>query len=442
MVAKGRALGKRSPTMLSRDRIVPSNVEAEQAVLGSILLSEESYFDVQLRSEDFYLEKHSIIFETIQKMVMDGQRIDFLTLNSRLETSGKIGEIGGSSYLLALINSVPGAYRIGSYAAEVQKCAARRKLIWAAARISELGYETKEILPEEMLSKAHRILLEIELSQSAEKVKWIYDAITEFIPELQDYLSGTKGSWGVPTGIKDLDVVIGGFPFGEMTLIAADPGKGKTMFVTNAWMNAGIQNYSGIFFSLEMKMRQLMLRLFAERGDLDSNEIRLGRISEAQKGFMFAKVHAIEELPIYVFDSSTDTAGISRTIMRMQLQREIKLAVVDYSDLLTDKAETEVVRQKHISHALKNIAKQTGVALLVVHPITRDASKEKDTPELYHLGWGRAWEYDAHTVLFLHFEKARQDFTAYIKVAKYREGISDKKLTVYFDGKRWKDMNR
>lgn len=137
-----------------------------------------------------------------------------------------------------------------------------------------------------------------------------------------------------------------------------------------------------------------------------------------------------------------DTAAVHRSILRLQRRTDLKLAVIDYSDLLKDRAESEVVRMKNISHALKNIAKQTGVALVVVHPITRDAARQDEAPDLHHLGWGRAWEYDAHTCLFPFFKKARTDFSAVIKVGKFRDGISGKAIDMTFNGKRWGGLAR
>lgn len=424
------------------DKALPNNIEVEEALLGSILMDNDEILSIGTRSEHFYLERNATIFREMQSLLSDGKPIDMVTLCARLEGHGNLNKVGGSSYIASLLQSVPTASNAKAYADEIEKCYIKRRLIEAACEISGIAYEANGYTPEEVINRAHQALMKVESVQDGSNGMVLYDAIGDFIPEVKEYLEGQRETWGVPTGLIDLDAVIGGLAFGEMTLIAADPRKGKTMLSTTIWLNAGQRGYAGALFSLEMKRRQLMLRLFSERGDVDTSLIRRGKVCDSVKDKMFDEVSKIENLPLWIFDTPMDTTAVLRSILRLQRRTDLKFAIIDYSDLLTDLAESEVVRMKQISHKLKNIAKQTNIALAVVHPITRDASKENEPPELHHLGWGRAWEYDAHTVLFPYFPNQRHDFSANIKIGKYRDGISDKKLPMIFDGKRWKDAAR
>lgn len=439
-------------------RLVPANIEAEQALLGAVLLDNDALLMVKTTPGEFYLEKHADIWYAMQSLQAEGKPIDMITLTAKLENAGKLAELGGAAYLTGLYNATPSAAGAATYADAIERAAFCRQLVGIAGEIAGIAYDSKDAAKDEMMARAHRALMAVDAPDARQDGLSLYDAISEFIPELTEYLSGKREAWGVPTGLKDLDAYIGGLAFGEMSLIAADPAQGKTMLATTIAVNAAMRGYAGAFFSLEMKRRQLMLRFFAERGNVDTANIRRGTLCETAKAKMFDEVEKVQDLPLYIYDEPKDTAGILRDILRLQRRleaqgQELKFAMVDYSDLLQDRGETEVVRMKNISHALKNIAKRTGVALVVVHPITRDRTsqivKDEKTgkarlkdgpPELHNLGWGRAWEYDSHTVLFPFFAADRTDYAACIKVGKYRDGIGGKAIDLYFDGKRWRDL--
>lgn len=421
---------------------VPNDSEAEQSLLGSILLDNDALLMIHTQPTDFFYERHADILCAMQTLSAEGKPIDLVTLCSKIEDMGKLQRIGGAAYLTALIGSVPSALNVQTYAERVERCALQRRLITAAGEIAGIAYNAKERTDEQIIGEVQNVIMNIDAPVREDGCKTLYDAIYASMPEIMDYLDHKHETWGVPTGLIDLDEIIGGLPFGEMTLIAADPGMGKTMLATTIWLNAGMRGYPGIFFSLEMQRRQLMLRLYAERGDVDTANIRRGKLCQDARDTMFENMAKIENLPLWINDKPQDTGTLAREIMRLQRRVDLKFAIVDYSDLLNDKGETEIVRQKHLAHNLKQIAKATGIALVVVHPITRDAMKQEREPELHDLGWGRAWEYDAHTVLFNHVKKNRNDLQAVIKVGKYRDGVGNKALDFVFDGKRWKDAAR
>lgn len=428
--------------------LVPQNLESERALIGSVMLDNDALLLVDIQPADFYLERHADIWYAVQSLVAAGQPVDFITLTSKLDNAGKLGK-DGAAYLTGVIGEAVTAINAPAYAEDVKRAALCRKLVKAAGDIAEIAYHTQDRTADELVAAAHAALVQIETGGTGKNAVRLFDAITEFLPELQDYLSGERETWGLPTGLLDLDAYIGGLAYGEMTLIAADPGKGKTTLATTIATNAAMRGNAGILFSLEMQKRQLMLRFYAERGNVDTAMIRRGRLCEAAKRQMLEEVEKVQNMPLWITDEPHDTAAVLRDILRLQRLldadgQRLEFAIVDYSGLLTDapgKGDTEVVRQMRLSHTLKNIAKRTGVALVVVHTITREGNPTAP-PSLRDLGWGRVWEYDCHTCLFPFHAEERTDFSAVIKVGKFRDGQPNKAIDAIFDGKRWRDAAR
>lgn len=425
------------------DTRIPSSPEAEQALLGSILLDNDTMYSVNIKPVDFYLEKHAWIFEAMCALSDEKRPIDVVTLIAKLEQREKLSDVGGDAYIIGLLSATPTSVNCAAYAEEIKRHAIRRQLLLVATQIAGMVTDPKLETPEQLISEAHRALLKIEHPQFASDGITLYNAIGEFFPELNDYLDGKREIWGVPTGLTDLDNFIGGLAFGEMTLIAADPALGKTLLASTIWLNAGKLNYAGVFFSLEMARRQLMLRLFADRGNISTYDIRRGNVTEQEHDSMMDEIYKIQNLPLWIYDAPMDTVTIHREIMRLQRQVDLKFAVVDYTGLLKDSsARGEVERQLVISHGLKNVAKQTGIALLVIHPVTRGVNRQSEPPSLSDLGWGRVYEYDAHTCLMPWFDQKRTDFSALIKITKSRDGTANKTIPMMFDGRRWRNAAR
>ncbi len=429
-------------TAPSSTRELPHAREAEIALLTSILIDADAILDLTLQPCDFYTESHAAIYAAMLALLNQNKPIDLLTIETELTERGKLDFIGGIDYLYALQDNAIASLNPQAYAQEIERAALKRKLLLAASNIADIAYDSHGLTDAEMQSKAHQELLNVEARPTSQDGVSLYTAIGEFIPELQDYFSGTRETWGVPTGFADLDAVLGGLPYGEMTLIAADPGKGKTTLATDLLLNAATRGYAGVFFSLEMRRSQILLRVLAHHAGVETSAVRRNRVTRADKDKIFDEGARLEKLPVWIYDAPMDTLAVHRAILKIQRRETLSLAVIDYSDLLKDHAESEVVRMKNISHALKNIAKQTNVALVVVHPITRESSQQDELPQLHHLGWGRAWEYDPHTVIFPFFSNNRKDFSALIKIGKFRDGISGKAIDMVFDGKSWKGLAR
>lgn len=421
-------------------RQMPHNAEVEQALLGAIMTEPEIILEITTKPQEFFIESHAVVFEAMLELSRGGHEINAVTLGAQIAGIGKSDIV--KPYLYTdLLSATPSAIGYRKYADIIRKLHTQRLIIAASGKIAEIGYAETDKSDEELLSAVHAVASSIESGNVSLDGVTLSDAVYDSLPEITDYLDGNRTTWGVPTGLRDLDAYIGGLAYGEMTLVAADPGKGKTMLVTTIALNAARAGYAGLFFSLEMTLRQLMLRLYAQCGSVSTGDIRRGKLTQKQRDEMFYKVQSVKDSNLTIFDEPIDTDTLERAILRQQRRGKVNFAVVDYSDLLKDSAESEVVRMKHVSHALKNIAKRTGIALLVVHPISREA-EDDSVPKLRNLGWGRAWEYDAHTVLFPHFKKDRKDFSAVIGIGKYRDGEPNNKIECVFDGRGWYDIAR
>lgn len=422
---------------------IPNCIETEQALLGAVLLDQDILLSLTVPTTAFYLEKHQWIYAAMLALYERQTPIDFISLCAELSARGQLNNIGGEAYIVALANAVPTAANAPTYAEEINHKAMQRKLIAASGDIAGIGFDSVGLTQEEMLSKAQAVVTNLETTTPGDDLMPWYDAVGQALPRIQDYLDGTgQKDQFIPTGLRAIDCLMGGLPRGEMTLIAADPGMGKTHLVETIAFNAArTRTHQGIFFSLEMRREQLLERHFAERANIHVKDLRMGNVSIAAKDKMFDGVGETDSIPLWISDRPRDTAGILRAILKMQRRAPIDFAVVDYSLLLRDFAKTEVERNINLSHALKNIAKQTNVALVVVHPISREADPQ-EPPELRHLGWGRVWEYDSYFVLFPFFksQRAENDFNAMIKIGKWRDGKPGGEQKAFFNGIRWGDL--
>lgn len=419
--------------------MVPSDADAERAYLGSIIGDPDVLLFNHVDASDFYFEKNRLVYQSIMRLADSSKEIDFLTIVNSLEEKAQLATVGGTSYIVSLINAVPTSLHAKEYAEQIKRTAFLRRVILASTEIAEIGYDPKGENDQEILTKIQGAVTKIEKESTDDELETWQDAAVNYLPKFYEYADG-QSKPGVPTGLSCIDDLIGGLPRGEMTIVAADPGMGKTHLAQTITFNAGTKGQRGIFFSLEMTRDQLMTRYYAERGNVNAGKIQRARISESEKKNILDRVDTSSNIPVLISDKPRDTAGILRAIIKAERRYgKIDFVVIDYSLLLRDKAENEIARNMQMAANLKNIAKQTGVALLLVHPISRE-SDPSEPPDLRNLGWGRSWEYNAYLVLFPFFDKKREDAKAIIKIGKWRDGEPGAKLDAYFDGTRWGDL--
>lgn len=412
---------------------LPSDLEAEQAVLGAILIDPLTLYATSIRARDFYSERHAWIFEGFQALSNANKPIDFVTLVAWLQDNRRDVSVG---YVTSLLSATPSAFNIEAYADRVIRMARRRELIAASGVIAGMAYGSKDMDIPDMVAKARQEIDNVDTNGHFGEGKMLSDAVAEFVVDLEEYYDNKRETWGTPTKL-DLDRETGGLQPGDFIVIASDPGRGKTALLNKILLNVALQNIHCVYFSIEMTVKKLMMRLAADLSGVDSKLIKQGKINEAQKDAIMTAMDRIHTAPLMFFEKPISTVGVRAELMKLSHTFDPRVVGIDYSMLMTDKEETEMLRVMRISRGCKNIAKEMNVSLLLVHPITRSAGHDKRVPKLIDLGWSRQMEYDPDLVLFPYFSDERVDKKAVIQIGKSRDGIADIPVPMIFDGIRW-----
>ncbi len=445
--------------------MVPSNIEAEQAVLGALLIDPEAIIKVVpiLHAEDFYLEKHAWIYEAIFGLHERREPIDFLTVVAELERRGKINDVGGAAYITALINAVPTAIHVETYAHLVERLSTQRRLISAAGDIAGIAYDSAEEI-DVTIDRAEEIIFAIAQRRMTRDMIPIRVAVDHFIDRL-DYVQKHQGEMlGVPTGFTDLDKLLGGLQPSDLIIVAGRPGSGKTSFALSIMQTAASKHHKRVaLFSLEMSAEQLVQRLVASMGELDSQSLRLGKIEDADYPRLVRATGDLSEMSIFIDDSASITPiEIRAKARRLQSEHGLDLIIIDYLQLMTirGRIENRVQEIAQISRQLKELARELKIPVVALSQLSRAVeSREDHRPQLADLRESGSIEQDADVVIFIFREKLyfptiekwqakhpQKDYprdVAEIIVAKHRHGPT-KDIELYFaeDQATFKDLVR
>jgi replicative DNA helicase len=387
--------------------LIPSNADAEQAILGSLMIDPDAAFVVfpLVRLDDFYFEKNRWIFEAMLKIAARKDPIDFLTVVSQLEDDAKLIDVGGAAYITSLINAVPTAIHAPVYAKTVHEIALRRKLIHVSTEIAEMGYEGGAPI-EELIAKANTLVAELSMGFLSHQSFSMADIMTNALDRVEAASANPKDVWGITTGF-DTDRVTGGLHRKQLFVLSGDPGIGKTSFVLDMAVNAAQADsrLRQVFFSLEMSMEELGIRWVSNRAQVNSQTLKRGRGTSDDLARVAQQAGMLSELAIRVFDMPMDAATIAAMVAREKHQRGVDLVWVDYSKLVLGRPgefqENEALRLGGIAAALKNMAKQLDVSVVLIHPVSRNAALQNRQPVLADLGWSVDVGYHADVVAFL-----------------------------------------
>jgi replicative DNA helicase len=446
------------------DRTVPSNAEAEQAVLGALLIDPDAIIRVApiVRPEDFYLEKHAWIFEAIIALHERREPIDFLTLVTELERREKINDIGGSGYIASLINATPTAIHVEQYAHIVERLALQRRLINASTQIAGLAYEGKEDI-DNVIDNAEQLIFDVGQRRISRDLIPIHTAVVRFIDHV-DYIQRHPGElMGVQTGFADLDRLLGGFQPSDLIIVAGRPGSGKTSFALSVMLNAATKHKKRVaLFSLEMSSEQLVQRLVASMGDIDSQSLRLGRLDDADYAKLARATGDLSEMPLFIDDSAALTPmEIRAKARRLQSEHGVDMIIVDYMQLMTASgtSENRVQEISRISRQLKELARELHIPVVALSQLACGGMRDDHRPQLADLRESGSIEQDADVVIFILREKTyfptlekwqakhpREEYPeniAEIYVAKHRHGPT-KDLRLFFaeDQATFRDLAR
>ena len=424
------------------DRLPPQNVEAEQSVLGSLLIDPDAIIKVAsfLRPEDFYREAHEIVYRAILTLHDRRQPADFVTLVDELTRQEQLEAIGGPAYLTSLINMVPTSVHVEHYGHIVERTSVMRRLINAAGEIAALAYEEREEV-DEVIDQAERILFEVSQRRVTKSLTPIRDIIREYYDHIEFLVEHQDETLGVPTGFMDLDRLLGGMQPSDLIIIAARPGVGKSSLAVSMAMNAALKHNSVVaMFTLEMSSEQLVQRMIAGHTGIDSQRLRLGRIEDLEWTKFTHASSTLSEAAIYIDDTPSPSPMEVRTkARRLMSEHEIDLIVVDYLQLAHGKTHDNRVQEvSEISQGLKNIARELRIPVLSLSQLSRAVeSRGEKRPQLSDLRESGAIEQDADVVMFLYRKDEDMREQVSLRIAKHRNGPLGE-VELYFRGDRIK----
>jgi replicative DNA helicase len=411
----------------------PQNVEAEEAILGALLIDPDAIIRVApiLRPEDFYREKHGWIYDAVATLHERREPVDFLTVCDELERRGQLDELGGAAFITSLINAVPTSIHAEHYGRIVERTSTRRRLIDVAGQIAALAYREADDV-EEVVDHAEQILFGVSERRISRELVPIKQVLSDYYDRIE-YLTRHRGELiGIPSGFMDLDKLLGGLQRSDMVILAARPSVGKTSLALSIAHNAAKKHDQRVaFFSLEMSNEQVVQRLISAETEIGSQRLRRGEIAEDEWGRFMKATSDLAETLIFI----DDTPGISALELRTKARRlhaevGIDLVVVDYLQLMRGdfRSENRVQEISGISRALKALARELNVPVLALSQLSRSVESRNDKrPILSDLRESGALEQDADVVIFIYRDEMYNENTerkniADIIVAKHRNG--------------------
>ncbi len=412
---------------------VPHNREAEEAVLGAVLVNPEAYYDVAqfLSPDDFFLHRNRWIWEAFNSLHEQRLPTDILTVSEELERQGRLDETGGPAYLTSLISNVPTSLHAEAYGRMVEEAATRRRLLKAANQIARLAFQAEEPI-EEVVNESEKALFGVSERRLSHQLQPIKKVLSDYYDRI-DYLSRHRDETiGVPTGFIDLDRLLGGMQPSDLLIIAGRPGQGKSGFCLSAAKNASqLYKKHVAVFSLEMSNEQLVQRLIAQETGIDSQRLRLGGIQDDEWPLFTQAVSALGDTHVYLDDTPAITPLQLRTkCRRLHMELGLDLIIVDYLQLMTGdtRMDNRVQEVSYISRNLKVLARELNVPVLAAAQLSRAVEQRSDKrPVLSDLRESGSLEQDADLVMFIYRPDQYETDTlkqnsAEIIVAKHRNG--------------------
>ncbi|GEL66519.1 replicative DNA helicase [Marinilactibacillus psychrotolerans] len=390
------------------DRLPPQNIEAEQSVLGSILLNPEALISAMeyIEADDFYRRAHQLIFQTMVDLSERNEAIDVITIADKLESKNQLEDIGGTPYLADIATTVPTAANVEYYSKIVEERSILRRLIQTATEIASRGYEEASNLPN-LLDEAERKILEVSEKRSRSGFVNIETVLRETINNIDELFQNDEEITGISTGYKALDQMTAGLHEDELIILAARPGVGKTAFALNVAQNIGTKTDETVaIFSLEMGAEQLVNRMLCAEGTINASNLRTGKLTEEEFTKLFVAMGSLSKANIYIDDTpGIRTAEIRAKCRRLKQERgSLGLVVIDYLQLIEGTGrESRQQEVSEISRQLKKLAKELSVPVVALSQLSRGVEQRQDKrPILSDLRESGSIEQDADIVAFLY----------------------------------------
>jgi replicative DNA helicase len=429
----------------------PQSIDIEASLLGSLLIDGDAFIKIvdQIQADDFYDEKHRMIFSAMRSLYDKRSPIDILTMSEQLKTDSRLDIIGGASFLTELTNTVPTAAHLEQYAEIVAEKAIRRRLITASQDIADVSTDENKSL-QELIEEAESRLFDVSQKHVKQDITSLESILGDSFDRLDDLHRNKGGIRGIPTGLRDLDKLLAGLQRSDLIVLAARPSMGKTALMLNIALNIATKAKQGsvLVFSLEMSKEQLVDRLLAAEAGVDAWKLRTGEgLTDADFERLSAGMGELAEAPIFIDDTSGITVSDLRTkARRLHHQHPLAAIMVDYLQLMSGGSRFAAMANRvqeisEISRSLKILARELNVPVIALSQLSRSVeNRTPQIPQLADLRESGSIEQDADIVAFLYREEyynpdsGRQNITD-ILVKKHRNGPV-KNIELYFDRQR------
>ena len=427
-------------------RVPPHSAEAEESVLGALLLDKDAVIAVAefLLPDDFYDERHRDIYEAILSLYEERTPVDVLTVTERLKKQKDLKKVGGASYLTDIANRVPTAAHVEHYGKIVKDLAVKRALMKAASRLVEFSLD-EGLSSADLMDKAESEVFSLSQKNVKKAFTSIRDTLAESFDRLDELHKQDGGLRGVATGFIDLDNATAGFQKSNLIILAARPGVGKSAFALNISQYAAITNKKHVgYFSLEMSKEELVDRLLVNEADIDAWRLKTGKLTEDDFTKLSNAMGVLAEAPIYIDDTPALSILEMRTkARRLQVEQGLDMIIVDYLQLARSRnLENRVQEVGEISQGLKNLARELKIPVVALSQLSRGVeSRNVKKPQLSDLRESGSIEQDADVVMFLWKEDDENNENIMLDIAKHRNGALTS-VPLFFKGDRIKFFSR
>lgn len=413
--------------------MVPHSREAEEAVIGAVLINPEAYYDVAqfLSGDDFYIHRNKWIWEAFVALHDRSEAIDLVTVTEELDQKGHLADIGGAAYITKLINNVPSSLHAEAYGHRVEETAIRRRMLLAANQIAKLAYEENLTL-DTVMDDSEKAIFNVSQRRTTQDLQPIRSVLSDYFDRMEELSQRDEALVGVPTGFLDIDKMLGGLQPSDLLIIAGRPGMGKTGFLLSAVKNAALTHKKHVaVFSLEMSNEQLVQRIIAQETGINSTRLRSGKLDPDEWLLFTQAIEVLTETQIFLDDTPALTPLQLRTkCRRLHLEYKLDLIVVDYLQLMGGdiRSSNRVQEVSDISRNLKILARELNVPVLAAAQLSRAVEQRTDKrPVLSDLRESGSLEQDADIVMFIYRPEVYEEDSQFknlaeIIVAKHRNG--------------------
>ncbi|MDF9407044.1 replicative DNA helicase [Pelotomaculum isophthalicicum JI] len=415
------------------DKIPPQNIDAEQSVLGAILLDREAVYKAMklVQPDDFYREDHRLIYEAMLALNENSRPVDLITVSEQLRQQGNLEKSGGVAYIASLAEMAPIAANVEYYARIVEEKSLLRTLIQLSTRIAGMGYDESEE-PEKLIAEAERMIMELGSKRVTGAFFSIKDILLDTLTHMEFLYNNRDSITGVPTSFSDLDKICHGLQPSDLVILAGRPSMGKTSLGMCIGYSAALKhNVPAAIFSLEMSKEQLVQRILCAEAKIDQQRLRNGSLEEGDWQALHDVAGKLAKAPIFIDDTPAITIRQIRAKARqLQVEKGLGLIIIDYLQLMQGTRRSENRQQEiaDISRALKGLAKELNVPVLALAQLSRAVEQRQDKrPIMSDLRESGALEQDADLVMFIYRDEyynpdSEKKGIAEIIISKHRNG--------------------